>query len=285
MSSVSAFTSSPVICDYICLSSRNRATSQGLVSPAVEALASARELLGRGERLVVLTGAGISTDSGIPDFRGPQGVWTKNPEAEKMATLQYYVSDPEVRRRSWRSRLENPAWTAEPNAGHYALAELERQGKLHTLVTQNVDELHQRAGADPAKVVEIHGTMRQVECLSCGDRAPMERALDRVRAGEEDPPCRTCGGILKSATISFGQNLVPEDLMRAQLAAETCDLLLAVGSSLSVYPAAGMVPIAKESGAALIIVNAEPTPFDPIADAVLQGSISELLPTLVRPES
>jgi NAD-dependent deacetylase len=160
---------------------------------------------------------------------------------------------------------------------------LERQGKLHTLVTQNVDELHQQAGTDPAKVVEIHGTMRHVECLSCGERAPMERALERVRAGEDDPPCRTCGGILKSATISFGQNLVADDLLRAQLAAETCDLLLAVGSTLTVYPAAGMVPIAKEAGAALIIVNGEPTPFDPVADAVLQGSISEILSALLRP--
>jgi len=247
------------------------------------AVEEARVLLGRAQRVVVLTGAGISTDSGIPDFRGPQGVWTKNPEAEKTATLSYYLSDPEIRKRSWRNRLESPAWRAAPNAGHRALVDLERQGKLHTLVTQNVDELHQRAGTDPAKVVEIHGTMRHVECLSCGERAPMERALERVRAGEEDPPCRTCGGILKSATISFGQNLVADDLLRAQLAAETCDLLLAVGSTLTVYPAAGMVPIAKEAGAALIIVNAEPTPFDPIADAVLQGSISELLPALVRP--
>jgi NAD-dependent deacetylase len=192
------------------------------------------------------------------------------------------MSDPDIRKKSWRTRMESPYWKAEPNAGHYALVDLERQGKLHTLVTQNIDELHQRAGTDPAKVVEIHGTVRQVMCMSCGERAPMERALDRVRAGEEDPPCRTCGGILKSATISFGQNLVAEDLMRAQLAAETCDLLLAVGSSLSVYPAAGMVPIARESGAALIIVNGEPTPFDPIADAVLRGSISEVLPGVVE---
>jgi NAD-dependent deacetylase len=249
----------------------------------VESLDRARELFQRAQRVVVLTGAGISTDSGIPDFRGPKGVWTKNPEAEKMATLQYYVADPEIRRRSWRNRLEHPAWQAEPNAGHRALVDLERQGKLHTIVTQNVDALHLRAGSDPAKVVEIHGTMRDVECLSCGERAPMERALERVRAGEDDPPCRTCGGILKSATISFGQNLVPQDLMRAQRAAQTCDLLLAVGSSLGVYPAAGMVPIAKDSGAALIIVNAEPTPLDSVADAVLQGSISELLPALVRP--
>ena len=261
--------------------------SQGILSSVVasesESLERARGLLARAQRVVVLTGAGISTDSGIPDFRGPNGVWTKNPEAEKMATLQYYVADPDVRKKAWRNRAEHAAWTASPNPGHAALVDLERQGKLHTLVTQNVDGLHQLAGSDPAKVVEIHGTMRDVECLACGERAPMERVLARVKDGEEDPPCRTCGGILKSATISFGQNLVAEDLMRAQLAAETCDLLLAVGSSLGVYPAAGMVPIAKESGAALIIVNAEPTPFDPIADAVLRGSISEVLPALVRP--
>src|SRR5437763_215642 len=241
----------------------------------------ARNWIKQSQRVVVLTGAGISAESGIPDFRGPQGVWTKNPEAEKMATLQYYVSDPEVRKRSWRSRLENPAWRASPNPGHLALVDLERQGKLHTLVTQNVDELHQQAGTDPAKVVELHGTMRQVECLSCGERAPMERALERVRAGEDDPACRSCGGILKSATISFGQNLVEADLERAQRAALTCDLLLAVGSSLTVYPAAGIVPLARDAGARIIIVNGEPTPFDELADVVLRGSISEVLPAIV----
>ena len=167
-------------------------------------------------------------------------------------------------------------------AGHRALVALERQGKLHTLVTQNIDELHQRAGNDPALIVEVHGTMRHVVCMSCGERAPMERVLARVRAGEDDPPCRTCGGILKSATISFGQNLVPEDLERAQVAAAACDLLLAVGSSLTVYPAAGLVPIAKSAGAILVIVNAEPTPYDDVADAVLRGSISEVLPAIVR---
>jgi NAD-dependent deacetylase len=233
------------------------------------------------EQVAVLTGAGISTDSGIPDFRGPQGVWTKNPAAEKASTLEHYLTDPEVRKQAWRNRLTSPAWAAEPNAGHRALVELERRGKLHTLVTQNIDELHQRAGSDPAKVVEIHGTMRQVVCWECGERAPMERALERVRAGEEDPPCRSCGGILKSATISFGQSLVADDLLRAERAALECDLLLAVGSSLTVYPAAGMVPIAKQSGAIVVIVNAEPTPFDEIADAVLRGSISELLPQIV----
>jgi len=156
----------------------------------------------RGARaVVVLTGAGISTESGIPDFRGPQGVWTKDPKAERLSNLHYYMSDPEVRVASWQARLVHPAWTAEPNAGHLALVELEGRGHLDTLVTQNIDGLHQKAGSSPERVIEIHGTVRQVMCMACDERAPMERALDRVRAGESDPPCRSCGGILKSATI------------------------------------------------------------------------------------
>lgn len=240
-----------------------------------------RTWIDNAQRIVVLTGAGISTDSGIPDFRGPQGLWTKNPQAEKMATLQHYVADPEVRKRSWRDRLNSPAWTAKPNAGHLALVALERRGALDTLITQNVDGLHQMAGSSPGRVVEIHGTMREVTCLACGQRAAMERALARVRAGEEDPPCRTCGGILKSATISFGQGLVQEDLLRAQRAAERCDLMLTVGTKLSVYPVAGVVPTAKEAGARVVILNAEPTDMDRLADAVLRGQISALLPRLV----
>ncbi len=240
-----------------------------------------RQWIAGAERIVALTGAGISTDSGIPDFRGPQGVWTRNPQAEKQATLQNYVADPEVRRRAWRSRLESPAWRAQPNAGHTALVTLERRAKLVTLITQNVDGLHQLAGSSPDRVIEIHGTMRDVACLSCGERAPMERALARVRAGEEDPPCRSCGGILKSATISFGQGLVAEDLARAGQAARQCDLMLAVGTKLSVWPIAGVVPAAKEAGARVVIVNAEPTEMDALADAVLRGPISSLLPRLV----
>jgi NAD-dependent deacetylase len=234
------------------------------------------------QRLVVLTGAGISTDSGIPDFRGPNGVWTKNPAAEKMATLQNYMADPDVRRLAWQNRVNSPAWQARPNSGHTAIAALERRGKLHILVTQNIDGLHQQAGNDPDKVVEIHGTIHEVMCMSCDERAPMQKALDRVRAGEDDPPCRTCGGILKSATISFGQSLVMQDLLRAETAASQADLLLAVGSTLQVFPVAGIVPIAKAAGARLVIVNAEPTPYDPIADAVLRGQISEILPAIVR---
>ena len=175
------------------------------------------------------------------------------------------------------ARLEGRAQCRPPCPRH-----LERRGKLDTLITQNIDGLHQAAGSSPARVVEIHGTMREVVCLDCGERAPMERALARVRAGEEDPPCRSCGGILKSATISFGQGLVPEDLRRAERAAARCDLMLAVGTKLSVFPIAGVVPVAKRAGARVVIVNAEPTEMDELADAVLRGSISQLLPPLVE---
>jgi len=248
----------------------------------IDTVQTVRGWIAAARRIVVLTGAGISTDSGIPDFRGPQGVWTRNPQAEKMATLQHYVADPDVRKRSWQDRLSSPAWQAKPNAGHLALVELERRGNLDTLVTQNVDGLHLMAGTSPERLIQIHGTMREVTCLACGERAPMERALARVRAGEDDPACRSCGGILKSATISFGQSLVAADLTRAQQAAHRSDLMLAVGTKLSVWPIAGVVPTAKEAGARVVIINAEPTELDSMADAVLRGSISEILPRLVE---
>lgn len=233
-------------------------------------------------RIVVLTGAGISTDSGIPDFRGPSGVWTKNPAAERASHIDHYLADPDVRRQAWRTRTESPAWTAQPNAGHRALVALERTGRLACLITQNIDGLHQRAGSDPRLVVEVHGTMREAACLSCGDRMPMEQALARVAAGDDDPACERCGGLLKSATISFGQSLVPDDLRRADEAARSCDVLLAVGSTLSVYPIAEVVPLAAASGADVVIVNGSPTAMDSLADVVLQGSISEILPSLVE---
>jgi NAD-dependent deacetylase len=252
-----------------------------------EAVDRAQALVAASQRIVALTGAGISTDSGIPDFRGPQGVWTKNPEAEKLSTLQAYVGDPEVRRRAWQSRVDSPTWTAEPNTGHQALVTLERRGVLDTLVTQNIDGLHQAAGSDPDRIVEIHGTMRFVACLTCGARTPMADILVRVRGGEADPMCAetssgvVCSGILKSATISFGQNLVVEDLVRSEEAARRCDLLLAVGSTLAVYPAAGLVPIAHRAGAGLIIVNGQPTEYDAMADVVVNGPIGDVLPTIV----
>jgi NAD-dependent deacetylase len=265
-------------------------TEDGVTADRVGgAVVRARTLLERARRVVVLTGAGISTDSGIRDFRGPQGLWTENPEAEKMATLQYYVSDPELRRRSWQNRLTSPMWDSEPNAGHVALVALERSGRLDTLVTQNVDGLHQKAGTDPALMVEIHGTGRDVVCLRCGDRQPAEPVHERVRSGELDPACTVvsrdgtaCGGILKSATISFGQNLVAEDLLRVEEAAASCDLLLAVGSTLGVFPAAGLVPTAVRHGAIVVIVNGGPTEMDALADVVVYGSISEVLPQMTE---
>lgn len=242
----------------------------------------AHALVSAARRITVLTGAGISTNSGIPDFRGPNGLWTKNPKAEKMATLKHYLEDAEVRELAWQSRIHSPAWSAQPNDGHRALVELETQGRLHALVTQNIDELHQRAGNDPDRVIEVHGTMFRSVCWSCGDTLPMAETLERVRAGEADPPCRECGGILKSDTISFGQALVPEVIARAMAAAEACDLLLAVGSTLSVFPAANAVPRAKAAGAKVVIVNGGPTEMDRFADAVVNGDISEVLPGLVR---
>ena len=251
-----------------------------------------REWVAAARRIVVLTGAGISTDSGIPDFRGPQGVWTTNPGAERRAHISHYLADPEVRAEVWRSRAASPAWTAHPNPGHLALVHLERQGQLDTLVTQNIDGLHQLAGTHPSLVVELHGTMREVVCLSCADRGPAQPTLDRVRAGEADPPCLRCGGILKSATVSFGQSLVPADLDRAFRAALACDVLLAVGSSLTVSPANQLVPLAlrattrptpqgEVSRARTVIVNSEPTPFDAVADAVIRAPISLALPAVV----
>jgi NAD-dependent deacetylase len=241
----------------------------------------ARSLVANARRIVVLTGAGISTDSGIPDFRGPQGLWTLNPKAERTSSLQHYLSDPEVRQIAWQNRVNSPTWDAAPNAGHRAIVDIERSGRLHTLVTQNIDELHQRAGSSPERVVEIHGTMRQAVCWNCGRRGPMQPFLDRVRAGETDPACPSCGGIVKSATISFGQNLVEVDLVRAMEAAAECDLLLAVGSTLAVYPVARMVPIAATVGASIVIVNGSPTEQDDRATVLLRGQIGEILPALV----
>jgi NAD-dependent deacetylase len=168
-----------------------------------------------------------------------------------------------------------------PSSSHDPLVALERRGKLDTLVTQNIDGLHRLAGSDPARVVEIHGTMREVVCLACGDRGPAGPTLERVRSGEEDPPCLRCGGILNSAAISFGQSLVATNLRRAEQAARRCDVLLAVGTSLAVYPAAGLVPLGAEHGAAVVIVNAEPTPYDEIASAVVRGPIGQVLPAIV----
>ena len=247
---------------------------------STDRMGQAKEWLDSADHVVALTGAGISTESGIPDFRGPKGLWTRDPDAEKLSNIRYYLDDPAIRVRAWRARLDSPVWAAEPGAGHQALARLEACGKLKTVITQNIDGLHQLAGNSPENVIEIHGTVREVVCLTCSYRAPMTKGLVRLQAGEADPDCPLCGGILKSATISFGQSLVPQDLARAEQAARHSDLLLAVGSSLSVYPVAGLVPLARDFGAQIIIINAMPTDMDPVADAVLLGNIGEVLPAL-----
>lgn len=247
-----------------------------------DSLRTAVALVSRARRIVALTGAGISTESGIPDFRGPKGVWTLNPKAEELSDIRYYMADPEVRRLAWQERLAHPAWTAKANAGHMALVEMEKNGRLHALITQNIDGLHQRAGNSSQKVIEVHGTVHEVRCMNCHWRGPMQATLERVRAGEEDPDCRSCGGILKSATISFGQGLDPQIIDRALQAAEEADLLIAIGTSLSVYPVANAVPLAKSAGAHVIIVNAEPTAMDGMADLVLRGAIGEILPQLAQ---
>jgi NAD-dependent deacetylase len=241
----------------------------------------ARALVAKAARIVVLSGAGISTESGIPDFRGPNGLWTKNPTAERLSHFETYRTDPDVRRQSWRARATHTAWHAEPNDGHRALVRLERSGRLLAILTQNIDGLHQHAGSNPDLVIELHGTMFDTICLSCGDRRPMRAALDRVAAGDPDPSCLVCGGILKSATISFGQPLDVDVLRRAQEFALSCDLMLAVGSSLTVQPAAGLVGLAARTGAPVVVCNASETPYDGVASVVLREPLGEVLPALV----
>ncbi|MER6493363.1 SIR2 family NAD-dependent protein deacylase [Streptomyces griseorubiginosus] len=232
--------------------------------------------------VAILSGAGVSTDSGIPDYRGPNGLWRKDPEAEKLVTYDYYMGDPEIRRRSWQMRRANRALDAEPNAAHVAVAELERSGVPVRVITQNVDGLHQLAGMPARKVLELHGTARQVVCTKCHARGPMEDALRRVEAGEPDPPCLTCGGILKSATVMFGERLDPVVLGQAAAISKACQIFVAVGTTLQVQPAADLAGVAADHGARLVIVNADPTPYDDRADEVIREPIGTALPELLH---
>ncbi|MEU4149155.1 Sir2 family NAD-dependent protein deacetylase [Streptomyces sp. NPDC026659] len=231
--------------------------------------------------VAILSGAGISTDSGIPDYRGPNGLWRRDPAAEKLVTYEYYMADPEIRRRSWQMRRKNRTLKAEPNAAHRAVAELERSGVPVRVLTQNVDGLHQRAGMPARKVLELHGSAREFVCTKCHARGPMEGALARVEAGEEDPPCLECGGILKSATVMFGQSLDPVVLGEALSISKACTVFIAVGSTLQVQPAAGLAGVAADHGARLTIVNAEPTPYDDRAEEVIREPIGTALPGLL----
>jgi NAD-dependent deacetylase len=250
-----------------------------------EPVDQAATMVAAAQRVVVLTGAGISTDSGIPDFRGPNGVWTKNPDAEKASHIDVYVNDQVIRQSNWNLRATGALWPdISPNPGHQALVDLEAQGKLRALVTQNVDGLHQMAGSNPEKIIEVHGNVHEAVCLVCDWRDDIEPVLERVRNGEADPRCH-CGGLIKAATILFGQSLVEQDVNNMFAAASNCDLLLAVGTTLGVSPVNGLVPQAVNGGASVIIVNGGPTEMDDLATVIVEGPISELLPQIVGGES
>jgi NAD-dependent deacetylase len=242
-------------------------------------IAELRHMIEEAQRIVVFTGAGISTESGIPDFRSPTGIWKTMP----LIHFSEFLASKEMRRESWRRRFgtDQTMRLAEPNRGHRAISTLVRRGKVSSVITQNIDGLHQRAGLAGDQVLELHGTMYSVVCTSCGARTAMSDALVRVRAGEADPPCADCGGILKSATVMFGQSLDTDVLSRAAAAAQAADLFLAIGSTLTVEPAASLCAVAVRAGAQLVIVNRDPTPYDEIATGIIREPISAAVPTIV----
>lgn len=210
-------------------------------------------------RVAVLTGAGISTDSGIPDYRGPQGGWTRDPSGSAIFTIDNFLADPATRARLWRTYLEHPAWSARPNRSHKALAALERSGPALRILTQNIDGLHQLAGSTARKVLELHGNMRTTVCVGCRRRIPTSEVLDRVRHGESDPSCAECGGILKPGIVMFGELLDTDTVSRARQVAAAAQLMLAVGSSLQVNPAALLCAVTVEHGGRLVVNNRDPT--------------------------
>jgi NAD-dependent deacetylase len=252
--------------------------SDGLVfDPTIEALIA---LVEQSRRMIGFTGAGISTESGIPDYRGPNGVW----QTGRIPTLDDFLTNPETRRSYWESRRTRyPELAArEPNQGHRALASLQKTGRLGEVITQNIDGLHQKAGSDPDSVIELHGSAHRVRCLNCGTVWPAAEIQARLDAGEAVPACTVCGGMLRAATVLFGEPLPPEALRRATEAARSCDLMVIVGSSLVVNPAAQLPLIAKRSGAKLAIVNRTPTPLDAVADVRVIGEAGPVLSALVH---
>jgi NAD-dependent deacetylase len=240
-------------------------------------LGAFRQLLERSRRAVVFTGAGISTESGIPDFRSPGGIWSTNQPID----FSEFIASEEMRRESWRRKfnVDSTIARARPNAGHEAISRLVSNGKVSAVITQNVDGLHQASGIPDEQVIELHGNTTYASCLDCGERhelAPIREAFER---DETLPMCNQCGGIVKTATISFGQAMPEREMLRSEQETRACDLFIAIGSSLVVYPAAGFPTLAKREGAALVILNRDPTDQDPLADLVLNGEIG---PTLSR---
>lgn len=245
-----------------------------------EQITNAVELVREARKIVVLTGAGISTESGIPDFRSPGSTWLKHPPV----SYPDFISKPEARRQYWKTRrgLSAQVRAARPNAAHLALAELERRQSLLGIITQNFDGLHLDAGHAPERVVELHGTSRQAACSLCDARFSMEEIQSRIDGGEEDPQCQHCGGYIKTATILFGQHIPTPVLARAKELAESCDLLLVVGSSLLVSPAANLPRLALKNRVPLLIINLTPTPLDSHATLVIQARAGLVLPKLVE---
>ena len=243
---------------------------------AEEKIGRVAEMITEAKRVVVFTGAGVSTESGIPDFRSPGGLWTKfDPED---FTIDKFLSSPETRRKQWRFLLSSDLLKdAAPNAAHKAIAELEALGRLDCVITQNIDNLHQKAGNHSNKVYELHGNMHWIRCLECSDRYPLEEILRESGASTEVPSCRRCGGILKPDVIFFGESLPEETLQDATRHANRCDLMIVVGSSLVVYPAAYLPFYAKQSGARLVIINLTSTPADRTAEVVIHASAGEVM--------
>ncbi|HEX7806266.1 MAG TPA: Sir2 family NAD-dependent protein deacetylase [Cellulomonas sp.] len=233
-----------------------------------------------GPRVTVLTGAGISTDSGIPDFRGPQGVWTRDPLAAQLLERGPYLSDPEIRRRTWQMWRDSPVWDARPTPAHRSLVELERAGLLDAICTQNFDGLHQRAGSSPDVVLELHGSLTWTRCLFCDSHERTADVLARLDI-DPDPHCAVCGSPLATGVVMFGEALPTDVLDAAVEAAASCDVFVVVGSTLTVQPVASLTAVAAEAGARVLIVNAQPTPFDRMADRVNRRPIQEALPDLV----
>jgi NAD-dependent deacetylase len=233
------------------------------------------ELLAASLRAVVFTGAGISTESGIPDFRGPGGLWTRI----KPIDFQEFIGSDEVRQQSWRQWFEHGKGLREatPNAGHFAIAKLVSNGKVAAVITQNVDNLHQESGVPAGQVIELHGNATYAKCLKCGRTMEMDSIEQELRDTSRVGPCSSCGGIVKSATISFGQMMPEEPMRRAEEESLACDLFIVLGSSLTVYPAAGFPGLASDNGAKLVIVNQQATDFDPVADLFIQAGIGETM--------
>jgi NAD-dependent deacetylase len=255
----------------------------GHAEKALARVVGAPTLASMAKQLVaLLTGAGISTDSGIPDYRGPQGLWTRDPDHEKLVTYSCYMADPKIRQRSWQLRREVLAVNPSPNAAHRAVTALAESGAAVRVITQNTDGLHQAAGLPPRKVLELHGSSRFTVCTGCSARGPIEEVFARLDAGEDDPACLGCGAILKTATVMFGEALDTAVLSEAAAIARACTTMLAVGTSLQVYPAAGLAALAADAGARLVIVNQSPTPYDNVAADVIRDPIGEALPALLK---